>query len=159
MKGSLWKKEGWEGPLKKNDLGDYTSEMTLIVAECHPRWINLKKFDKPSPLEGSYIKSHINHKGLTFEMFILLKKYCNNTSFGSLLTSLLILSIYISCSWFLLMHNACTQHKTQQSTITHTSTQDATKHNCAHSNTRRNKAWALKPKVMELKNIPYLTWK
>jgi len=81
MKSSSWERERWEGPLRKNDLGNDTGEMTLIVVECHPKWIDLKKSNKPSPLESSYIKSHTNHKGLTFETFLLIKKYCNNTSF------------------------------------------------------------------------------
>lgn len=130
MKGSSWKKEGWEGPLRKNDLGDYIGEMTLIVVECHPRWINFKKYDKPSPLEGSYIKSHINHKGLTFETFLLLKKYCNNTSFGFAL-DLVINSINLHFMVLIPIDAQCM----------HT-TQDTTKQNHTHSNIKCNKEWS-----------------
>jgi hypothetical protein len=39
-------------PTRKNDLGHDIGEMKLIVTKCHPRWIDFKKFDKPSQLEG-----------------------------------------------------------------------------------------------------------
>jgi hypothetical protein len=101
--------------------------MTLIVAESHPRWINFKKSNKPSSLEGSYVKSHTNHKGLTFETFLLQKKYCNNTSFD-LALDLVINSIDIHFMVMILIDVQCT----------HT-TQDTTKHNHTHSNIKCNK--------------------
>jgi hypothetical protein len=55
----------------------------LVVGECDPRWIDLDNSnDKPLTLEGNDMESHINHKGSTFNMFLLLEKYLNNAGFN-----------------------------------------------------------------------------
>jgi len=53
--------------------------MTSTARECDLKRIGLDNYvDEPSPLKGNNMELHTNHKGSTFNMFLLLKKYHNN---------------------------------------------------------------------------------
>jgi hypothetical protein len=52
-------------------------EMTLNGRKCDLGWIDPDQFNGPSPSKGNNIKSHINDKGFTFNLFLLLEKYYN----------------------------------------------------------------------------------
>jgi hypothetical protein len=76
----------WNNTSRCCDSRDDKGEMTWVVGDDNPRWINSKDFnDRPSPLKGNGKESHTNHKACAFDMFLLLEKYRNNVGFNSML--------------------------------------------------------------------------
>lgn len=64
----------WNGPRRCCDSRDGKGEITWVVGECDPRWISLDDSnDRPSTSECNDMESFTNHKGSTFDMFLLLE--------------------------------------------------------------------------------------
>jgi hypothetical protein len=79
-------------------------------------------------LDSNGTKSHTNHKGFMFDMFLLLEKHCNNVGFNFMLD--LIIEFKDLHFMFLLMHRHNTYAQAQMHMLCNTQQhkQNTTKH-------------------------------